>query len=139
VKRREFIAGVSAAAAWPLAASAQQPPPVIGFLHVESSEAAAKSLALFRQGLAEAGDVEGRNVAIEYRLAHGERGRLAELAADLVSKQVNVIATPGSSIAALAAQKCKRLPNPWDSKSKSSSPPLIAILAQSLLTLPKGA
>ena len=77
---------------------------MIGFLHPGSPEANAKYVAGFRKGLGETGYVEGRNVSIEYRWGHGESGRLPELAADLVSRPVNVIVTPGGVAAALAAK-----------------------------------
>jgi putative ABC transport system substrate-binding protein len=94
-----------AAATWPLAAWAQQRSmPVIGYLRPVSPDVSPHLEAAFRKGLSETSYVEGRNVAIEYRWANNENDRLAELAADLVRRRVNVIVTPGSSRASLAAK-----------------------------------
>ena len=104
--RRELLAALGgAAAAWPFVARAQQPTmPVIGILHFGSPEANVNVMAAFRQGLGEAGYVDGRNVAIEYRWAYNDVDRLPQLAADLVRRRVALIVTPANMVVAFAAK-----------------------------------
>src|SRR5262249_15694350 len=106
IGRRTFLATLGAAAAWPLAARAQQQPamPVIGFLRPSPPESVAHLLPAFRAGLKEIGFVEGQNIAIEYRWPDLQDDRLRATAAELVRRQVAVIVTPGSTAAAHPAK-----------------------------------
>src|SRR3974390_463187 len=105
MRRREFTAGLGASLAAPLAARAQQPTvPIIGFLSSGSPGPFAQLLAAFHQGLKDGGYVEGQNVAIEYRWAEGHYDRLSTLAADLVRRQVAVVAATGGTVSARAAK-----------------------------------
>jgi putative ABC transport system substrate-binding protein len=102
--RRKFITLLGAAASWPFAARGQPSMPVIGLLSPAWPDDLSNRLRAFRGGLAETGHVEGQNVAIEFRSAEGHFDRLPALVADLVRRQVSVIAVPGSAAAALAAR-----------------------------------
>ena len=105
MRRREFIAGLGSAAAWPLAAMAQQPAvPVIGFVSGGSPDASQGLSAAFRKGLAETGYVESQNVTVEYHWLEGQYDRLPALMADLVRRRVALIATPATTPASIAAK-----------------------------------
>ena len=105
MNRREMIAALGGAAAWSLAARAQQAAmPVVGFLDAGSAAERTQQVAAFRKGLAEGGYQEGQNVRLEFAWAEGQYGRFGELAADLVRRGANVIAVPGSGGGALAAK-----------------------------------
>src|SRR5436190_14625685 len=110
LRRREFITLLGGAATWPLVARAQQPAiPMIGFLTVLSSSSVASRMPLFRQGLKEAGYIEGQSAAIEYRLAEG-LDRLPDLAADLVGLQVAMFVTFGVDASKTAKAAATTLP-----------------------------
>ena len=106
IRRRKFISLLGGAAvAWPVEARAQPAAmPVIGFLSIASPEAWTDYIAALKQGLGQAGFIEGQNVAIEYRWARGDFGRLPALANELVGRQVSVLATYGGARLALAAK-----------------------------------
>jgi putative tryptophan/tyrosine transport system substrate-binding protein len=108
VNRREFITVLGGAAAWPIAANAQQAIPVIGFLDLRSPEALTDRLRGFRQGLRETGYVEGDNVTVVYRWAENKMDRVPEMATELVHRQVAVMLVGGSAGAVFAAKEATK-------------------------------
>src|SRR5215470_9614504 len=111
MKRRDFIAVASGAAAWPLAVRAQQPAAVVvAFLDAAPLETDVRGLAEFRKGLREIGYVEGQNVMIEYRSAEGQADRLPALAADMVQRRVAVIATMANNAVVAAKATTTTIP-----------------------------
>ena len=120
MKRRGFISLLGGAAAWPLAARAQQlAMPVIGFFHLTSPETNGENLNAFRRGLADTGYIEHKNVAIEYLWAQGQNDRLPTLAAELVRRQVSVIVVLETTNGALAASGDPNNPDRFYAGSRS--------------------
>ena len=132
MKRREFISLVGAAAAWPLAARAQQvgKTPQIGYLGVSSPSLEPHYVEAFRQKLRELGHVEGKNIAIEYRWAEGQDDRLPNLASELVRLKPDVIVTTGTPGAVAAMQATKTIPIVMASSADPVGSGLVASLAR---------
>ena len=124
MRRRAFVAGIGAAAVWPLATRAQQSSmPVIGFLTTRTAADSARLITVFRKGLEEAGFSEGRNLSVDYRFADGRLDRLPELAADLVRRPVAVLVAVGGAPSVVAA------------KAATSSIPIAFVIGSDPVTL----